>query len=80
MTETISEFRQRVAALRDECPAWRHGQTVFNAAAFMHLGATDEQAAFAEQHRGRLLDPYHDDSRIEAFLTAAVAAGVLREG
>lgn len=79
MTETVSQFKARVAQLRDECPALRHGQTVFNAAAFMHLGATDEQAAFAEQHRGRLLDPYHDDSRIEAFIAAAVAAGVLRE-
>lgn len=78
MTETVSQFQQRVAQLRDECPKWRHGQTVFNAMAFMHLGASDEQAAFAEQHRGKPLGPYHDDSRISAFLAAAVADGVLR--
>lgn len=80
MTETVSQFKERVAQLRDECPAWRHGQTVFNAMAFMHLGASDEQAVFAEQHRGWKLDPYSDDSMIDAFLAAAVAAGVLKEG
>lgn len=79
MTETVSQFRQRVAQLREEYPKWRHGQTVFNAVSFMHLGASEGQSAFAEHHRGRSLDPYHDDSRIEAFIASAVAAGVLKE-
>lgn len=77
MTETVSQFKARVATLAFEFPACRDGQNVFEAMVYEGFGASDEQVLFAEQHRGRSLDPYHDDRRIDDFLAAAVAAGVL---
>ena len=81
MTETVSQFRQRVAQLRDECPKWRHGQTVFNAMGYPSLGSSVAQVKWAwKLDFASGAEPFFDDSQISAFLAAAVAAGVLREG
>ena len=87
MTETVSEFKARVARLRAECPAWREGQAHFNAMAVAEFGPSSDQIQFCEivldaAPRGSScpIDPYHNDANIAAFLAAAVEAGVLREG
>ena len=80
MTETVSEFKARVARWRKRYFAEREGTAVFLAMAAETYGATLEQARFAGRLSGSEIDPFHNDANIPAFLAAAVEAGVLREG
>jgi len=87
MTETVSEFRARVARLLERHPEWREGQAYMSAMALCRLGATVRQRRFADRvfeyvlrGIGGNIDPFHNDANIPAFLAAAVEAGVLREG
>lgn len=48
-------------------PDWRWGQCLFNA-----LSALDYERA--ETIRGTVLDPFYDDSRVDAFLAWVGAA------
>lgn len=80
MTETVSQFRQRVARLRSSY-AWRDGQAHYNAARCGFGGSQDQDAWLHDEvdNNGSERDPFHNDANIPAFLAAAVAAGVLRE-
>jgi len=77
MTETLSEFRQRVARLQKEHPSWRYGQAVAMAMIGSSCGARDEQAEWMISTGGVDASPYYEDARIGAFLRAAIEAGVL---
>jgi len=44
-------------------PEWRRGQAYFNTLAAFH-------PEVAEQFRGSLTDPFHNDSKLPAFLDA----------
>jgi hypothetical protein len=78
--ETVTAFLARVEGIKAGAPTLRHGQAVHTAAAFTAFGATEEQTEFCRRDVvAGSLDPYYDDSRVDAFLAAAVAAGVLRE-
>ena len=87
MTETVSEFKARVARLRERHPEWREGQACMSAMALCRLGATGRQRRFADRvfdytlrGIGSNIDPFHNDANIPAFIAAAVSAGVLMEG
>lgn len=82
MVEAVSEFKARVARLRERNPEWRDGQAHFNAMGYPSLGASPKQAkwAWGSGIAASEIDPFTDDTRIPAFLAAAVEAGVLREG
>ena len=81
MTETLSEFRQRVARLQTDF-RYSHDHAVWHAMLVPVYGATDEQ----EHWIGKMLSQqgmeavrallYADDGA-DAFLRAAIAAGVL---
>lgn len=79
MTETVSQFKERVAKLRSSY-AWRDGRAHYNAARRGFGGSQDQDAWLYDEvdNNGSERDPYYDDSRIGAFIAAAVAAGVLR--
>lgn len=79
MTETVSEFKARVAAMMQAEPKVRVGQQHWYATQD-DWGGSPEQEAWGWRIKGTCCDPFGDDSRIHAFLAAAVAAGVLREG
>jgi len=72
VTETVSQFRQRCKQLK--C---RKGIAYYNT---MRLSDDPAQALWACKIIHSRIDPSRDDRRIPAFLAAAVAAGVLREG
>jgi hypothetical protein len=81
MTETLSEFRQRVARLQTDFD-YAHNSAVWHAMLVPVYGATDEQ----EHWVGKMLSQqgmeavrallYADDGA-DAFLRAAIEAGVL---
>ena len=77
MTETVSQFKERVAAMMQDEPKVMAGQQHWYATQD-DWGGSPEQEAWGWSIKGTDADPFGDDSRIEAFLTAAVAAGVLR--
>lgn len=77
MTETVSEFRQRVAAMMQDEPKVMAGQQHWYATQD-DCGGSPEQEAWGWDIKGTRCDLFGDDSRIDAFLAAAVAAGVLR--
>ncbi len=73
---TVAEFRQQVLDTQTHHPDWRPGQVVFNVA----VNSPDEALASWTNHiRATPLDPYHDSSRVDAFIEAAVRAGHLTE-
>lgn len=73
---TVAEFRQQVLDTQIYHPNWRPGQVVFNVA----VNSPDEALAeWTDQVRATTLDPYHDSSRVDAFIEAAVRAGHLME-
>ena len=79
MTETVSQFKERVARLRERNPEWRDEQAYFNALGYPSLGSSVAQVKWAwKLDFASGAEPFFDDSRIDAFLAAAVAAGVLR--
>jgi len=77
--ETVTAFLARVEA-EVRTNGYRRGQAAYNMMAFCSAGASMRQAGFASHATNNALDPYCDDSRVDAFLSAAVKAGVLREG
>jgi hypothetical protein len=78
--ETVTAFLARVECIKTGAPTLRHGQGVHTAAAFTSFGATEALAEFCRRDVIAVsLDPYHHDDRVDAFIAAAVAAGVLRE-
>jgi hypothetical protein len=78
--ETVAAFLARVEGIKAGAPTLRHGQAVHTAAAFTAFGATEAQAEFCRRDVvAGSLDPYHHDDRVDAFLAAAVKAGVLRD-
>jgi hypothetical protein len=79
-TETVTAFLARVDRVQPDYPLWRRGQVVYNCLWHEGFGATGEQADFVRFVDQDTEDPFHDDSRIPAFISAAVSAGVLREG
>lgn len=82
MVETVGEFKARVNRLRKLYPHWRKGQTFWNAMAFPDPAeATPGQKKWVQSLEGPRIafDPYFDDSKIPAFIDAALKAGVLRE-
>ena len=80
MTEKLSEFRQRVGLLQ-KAKLWRYGQAVWNA--MEHCPPKEGQRAWCRYLRetqgiGEIQnDPFHDDSKVDAFIADAIAAGVL---
>jgi hypothetical protein len=78
-TETVTAFLARVDRVQPDYPLWRRGQVVYNCMWYEGFGATGEQADFVRFVEAGIDDPFYDDSRISAFIAAAVKAGVLRE-
>lgn len=75
---TVTEFRQRTKDLLAQKPRWRYGQTAFNFAVVYQF---DEAfSVWADQMRLSDVDPYHDDTKVDEFIAAAVRAGHLSEG
>lgn len=80
MTEKLSEFKARVGLLQ-KAKLWRYGQAAWNA--MEHCPSKEGQRAWCRYLRethgiGEIQnDPFHDDSKAEAFIADAIAAGVL---
>ena len=81
MTETLSEFRQRVARLQTDF-RYSHAHAVWHAMLVPVYGAADEQ----EHWIGKMLSQQgseavhallYADDYVDAFLRSAIAAGVL---
>ena len=62
---TKKQFYKDLAKAMNIMPLWRRGQAAFNTAA-LHC------ATKADELRGGPLDPYYDDTRIEAFVEACL--------
>jgi hypothetical protein len=82
MTETLSEFRQRVARLRLEHPLWRYNTAVWNAVCYRDYGATYAQKGWQRelvlaQKIAIYGDPYSDGFGADRFIADAIEAGVL---
>lgn len=82
MTETLSEFRQRVARLRQEHLLWPFNMAVWNAVCYRDCGATYAQMGWkSEMQLTQLLaiygHPHSDGFDADRFIADAIAAGVL---
>jgi len=78
MVETVGEFRARAWHCGLVAQSFTRGQAVWYCANLHLYGATDRMIEWSESVENGDLDPFHDDSRIPAFIAAAVEAGVLR--
>lgn len=72
MTETVSQFKERCKQLKV-----RKGIAYYNT---MRFSDDPAQALWACKIIHSRIDSSREDRRIPAFLAAAVAAGVLRDG
>lgn len=78
MTDTVSEFKARVARLRERYPEWREGQAVAHALCQALQCRNTYHAAFCDEaHHDLHIRPAESDEQIPAFIPAAVKAGVL---
>ncbi len=62
---TKEKFYRRLVDFHSDRPQFRYGQAAFNLMA--HLAPEK-----AEEHRGGPLDPFHNDSRVDAFVSACL--------
>jgi hypothetical protein len=74
--ETVTAFLARVEA-EMRTHGYRRGQAAYHMMGCS--GFTKQQGKFLSAITDGPLDPFRDDSRVDAFIAAAVAAGVLRE-
>lgn len=70
---TTTDFYKNVAAHMKSYPRQRYGQAVFNV---MYVVAPE----FADEMRGKSLDPFYDDTLAPDFVLAAEIRGVLDHG
>jgi hypothetical protein len=61
MIDEFTRYQNRVDRYRKEHPEQRYGQAAFNV-------LYDERPELANQVRATLLDPFHVDERLTAFL------------